>query len=292
MNVQLKRPRGKLGLSIRGSERLTDSRIGKMIRFGAFKRPVDRNRQVLIETLQHAVIIADSKESKKFIKIRGKIFAREYQGHLLMSRRDADQYDEHAQQLILVNKSTGKILSGARVIMSDHVKDFYTNQEYVLDKLIALPGRKLEVSRVCVHPKHRNGSSIVLLWRGILAYAQQQNGEYVFGMPSIQTLSKTNADSFFEYCKQHNYTGPNLAEPRPEYRNFPAHDPRSLHRHPQDLITPLMKIYLKAGAKVCSTGNVDHDLKCIDFLTVLKLSEMNRRYRKYTAPIKSVAAHA
>ena len=262
------------------------TRRTKIIRFPTFNRRIDPNRQILVELNQFAVIIADPKETKKFIKIRGKIFAREYQGHVLTSRKDADQYDEHAKQILLVHKTTGKILSGARVILSDCAVKFYTNQEYVLDKLMALDGRKLEVSRVCVHPKYRNGTTIVLLWRGILAYALSQQAEYVFGMPSIQTMSKINADKFFEYCKTQGFTGPELAEPRPEYRNFPTHDPSSLHRHPQDLITPLMKIYLKAGAKVCSTGNVDHDLQCIDFLTVLKISEMNQRYQKYTIPLK------
>lgn len=264
-----------------------DSRIGKIVRFpgGYFKKPMDSSRQVLVELNHQAVIIADEKEAKKFIKIRGRLFAREYHNHLFAGRNDSDKYDAHAKQIILINKNTGKILSGARVILSGKAEDFYTNQEYILDDLMALPGRKLEVSRVCVHQKYRNGTTIVLLWRGILAYALKHKAEYVFGMPSIQTMSKVNTDKLFEYFQAHGYTGPELAKPRPEYRNFPTYDPSFQHRPPHELITPLMKIFLKAGAKVCSTGNVDHDLRCIDFMTLLKISEMNQRYQKYTRPI-------
>lgn len=291
MNVLLRRVRRRPYLTSTSplthpSTAYTGDRRSKIIRLPSFRAKLEIGQQVLVELKEFAVIIADDAQAKKFIKIRGKIFAREYQGQILATRKDADQYDIHAKQLILVHKTTGKILSGARVILSDRATDFYTNQEYVLTKLMALQGRKLEVSRVCVHPKYRNGTTIILLWRGILAYALQQKAEYVFGMPSIQTMSKVNADAFFKYCQEQGFTGPELAQPRPEYRNFPTHDPTSLHRHPKDLITPLMNIYLKAGAKVCSTGNVDHDLRCIDFLTMLKIDEMNKRYQKFTEPLK------
>ena len=256
--------------------------LGKILRFPR-KMPV--TSEPLVQLRNFAVKVANEKDAKKFIKFRGRIFAREYQGHKLIGRKDYDRYDDNAEQLILINTQTSKIISGARVIISDTIEDYYTHQEYFLDGLMALEGKKVEISRVCVHPKYRTGTSIILLWRGILAYALKKEAEYIFGMPSIQTMSKTNCDNFFDYCKNQGYTGPELAIPRPEYLKFPTYDPGHLHRKPENLMTPLMSVYLKAGAKICSRGNVDHDLRCIDFMTLLQLSEMNQKYRKYTHPL-------
>jgi len=44
---------------------------------------------------------------------------------------------------------------------------------------------------------------------------------------------------------------------------------------------PLIKGYLKLGAKICSAPAWDPDFNTADLLTMLRLSEMNPRYAKH-----------
>ncbi|MCB5295473.1 MAG: hypothetical protein LHW52_02880, partial [Candidatus Cloacimonetes bacterium] len=49
----------------------------------------------------------------------------------------------------------------------------------------------------------------------------------------------------------------------------------------RDRIPSLLNSYLKAGAKVCGSPALDRSFKCIDFLTLLDVSELqNNRIRK------------
>jgi putative hemolysin len=43
-------------------------------------------------------------------------------------------------------------------------------------------------------------------------------------------------------------------------------------------IPSLLNSYLKVGAKVCGTPALDKSFKCIDFLTLLDVSEMQKQH--------------
>jgi putative hemolysin len=48
----------------------------------------------------------------------------------------------------------------------------------------------------------------------------------------------------------------------------------------EEKIPSLLKSYIKAGAKVCSYPALDLDFNCIDFMTVLKRSELDQKLVK------------
>ena len=226
-----------------------------------------------------SVKVASPREAKKFLRMRSVIFGKEYRGNRLKVKKDTDDYDERAQQIILVHRDSQTILGGCRVIMSSNIEDYYCHLEYDIEALMSLPGDKLEVSRVCIHPKYRDGKNFTLLWRGLLVYGDWLGVDYVFGIPSIKTTSREDTEKFYKMCQDLGYVGPTLGITRPEFLRYSSST--SLSSISEDQIPTLMRLYLSAGSKVCSQGAVDHDLKCIDYLTVLKMSELHPRYRKW-----------
>ena len=48
----------------------------------------------------------------------------------------------------------------------------------------------------------------------------------------------------------------------------------------EEHIPSLLKSYIKAGAKVCSYPALDLDFNCIDFMTLLKRSELDQKLAK------------
>ena len=252
---------------------------------------------VLHEHNNFIVKIANHKETKKFLKLRSSIFGKEYRKNMLIKTKDQDYYDQHAMQIILYNNDTDKIIAGCRLIISDNPQDYYSNIEYDISKFMQLAGKKIEISRVCVHPKHRNGSTIVMLWRGILKFSVKQNIDYLFGMPTIKSTYYEDMLTFFNYCQKKGYVSEILAKPRKNYLHYDhrinednkdrqesCQDSNFLPDNISKTVTPLMMIFLKAGAKLCSSGGVEHDLQCIDFFTVLKTTDLQPKYKKFIKP--------
>jgi putative hemolysin len=51
---------------------------------------------------------------------------------------------------------------------------------------------------------------------------------------------------------------------------------------PEDVMPPIMKAYLQAGARLCRNTAIDMDFQCTDFFTILDLEDMQDIYaRKY-----------
>lgn len=224
------------------------------------------------------VKVASGREVKRFIKIRGSVFGKEYHGNKI-NKKDTDVYDQHAQQIILVDDQTDTIMGGCRVIMSQRTEDYYCHLEYDLTELMSLQGDKLEISQVCVHPKFRDGKNFALLWRGLVVYATWLQARYLFGIPSIKTTSREDMEKFYQLYEDLGHTGPILGITRPEFLKFSSG--ASLKEISADKIPTLMRLYFSGGGKVCSKGAVYHDLKCLDYLMVLDMDELHPRYQKW-----------
>ncbi len=69
----------------------------------------------------------------------------------------------------------------------------------------------------------------------------------------------------------------------PEYRAFP-HTPLPVDELRTDadvVLPPLLKGYLRFGAKICGAPAWDPDFNTADFLTLLRLPEINARYARH-----------
>jgi hypothetical protein len=74
----------------------------------------------------------------------------------------------------------------------------------------------VEVGRSCIHPDHRSGAVITLLWAGLADYMVSNNYEYLMGCASIGMADGGhNAANLFPRSMPPTW-------PRLEYRTFPA----------------------------------------------------------------------
>lgn len=129
---------------------------------------------------------------------------------------DLDQYDQHYDHLFLWNDETCEIVGAYRLgkvdqIVKEHgYAGLYSNTifEYSDDAFDAI-GKVLELGRSYIVPKYqRKGTSLFLLWKGIMSYVLKSDGYMkLFGAVSIsddyQPLSKGLILQFLRTHKMH-----------------------------------------------------------------------------------------
>lgn len=245
-----------------------------------------------IDKKNFIVKTADSTEElHEALKLRHDVFLTELIHKSKRSGMDRDKFDKLCDHLIIIDKRTNMLIGTYRLQSSLHTRKWYTDTEFYIKEIKLLPGIKLELGRACVHPDHRNGITIALLWEGISAYVEASGTSYLFGCSSIKTMDKEEIKSIYYYLKQnghlcHEYR----VRPRGKYK-VPGMM-QFLKRHPdatqliepqamRDKIPSLLNSYLKVGAKVCGAPALDRAFKCVDFLTLLDVSNLKReRVRK------------
>ncbi len=246
---------------------------------------------LLIEKKNFIIKTADSTEElHSALKLRHDVFLEELLHKKKRSGMDRDQFDHRCDHLLIIDKRTDSLIGTYRLQSSLHTKKWYTATEFHMRHIKKLPGNKLELGRACVHPSHRNGITIALLWEGIHAYMLASQTKYLFGCSSIKTMDKEEIRSIYYYLKQGGHiSNDHKVRPRGKF-NVPGLS-RHVRKNPEssteldpskfrDKIPSLLNSYLKVGAKVCGTPALDRSFKCIDFLTLLDVDDLTRHYSR------------
>jgi putative hemolysin len=236
--------------------------------------------------------ITSSEELVEALKLRYQVFHREMIGKKKSTGVDVDQFDFICDHLIIIDQRIDKIIGTYRLNSSLFSNHFYSANEFNLRKILETEGNKLELGRACIQKDYRNGIVISLLWRGIAEYMQKSNSEILFGCASIKTESPRQAALLYRHFAgeerflDHLLCPPTLKYSMPgignwiESFNRPLTEEEKAEVH--ELIPPLCRAYLKAGAVLGGEPAYDAEFKCIDFLTILKRDNLNRAlWKKY-----------
>lgn len=212
-------------------------------------------------------------------------------------RRDADRYDAACDHLLVIDHAARGRFGGLKPqvvgtyrLMREgaaaRLGGFYTQSEFELSALIARhPGlRFLELGRSCVLKPYRTKKTVELLWKGIWAYVRHHRIDAMFGCASFDG---TDPDalalplSFLHHNARSQ--GDWLAQARPE--RYVAMD-----RLPAELVDgkmalkqlpPLIKGYLRLGARFGSGAVIDKQFGTTDVLVILPTAAIDRRYLDY-----------
>ena len=224
----------------------------------------------------------DAGEVQEAQRLRFKVFAEEM-GATLASHReglDIDEFDAYCDHLIIRDEDTLRVVGTYRLLPPHKAREIgklYSESEFDLSRLQHLRPKMVEVGRSCVHQDYRSGAVIMALWSGLAQYMLKNNYEIMLGCASIPM---TDGGHFAASL----YNGLNQNQIAPiECHGFPK-IPLPLTRLNGDLdveAPPLIKGYLKLGAKICSAPAWDPDFNTADLLTMLRLSEINPRYAKH-----------
>jgi len=247
---------------------------------------------ICIDKKNFIIKTADSPEElRQALMLRHDVFLTELLKRKKRSGIDKDRFDKHCDHLIIIDKRSNQIIGTYRLQSSEHTKKWYTATEFHMRQIKKLPGTKLELGRACVHPDHRNGVTIALLWEGITAYINASGSSYLFGCSSIKTMDKEEIRQIYSYLLQNGHIShdhrvrPKAKFKVPGFKKFSRlhmlsnHAPID-HHEMKDKIPSLLASYLKVGAKVCGSPALDKSFKCIDFLTLMSVEEMNKSYQR------------
>jgi len=148
------------------------------------------------------------------------------------------------------------------------------DREFGLMPLERLLDSTVEAGRGCVHPDHRNGTAISLLWGGVARYLHLTGYRYLLGCASMGLQDGgRNAAAFWDLALTEHLA--------PAERRCRPRAPISiggLRRADRPSIPPLLRGYLRLGAKVCGPPAYDEMFGTADFLVLLDLQQADRRY--------------
>lgn len=272
------------------------------------KRPTIAAMQNIIVPDRHAPLgrigtlevrlASDEREIHAAQKIRYRIFHDElgakFSSTLRDEERDADRFDDFCDHLLVFDTSLPgpadrQIVGTYRVLKQEDsvaAGGFYTQNEFDLQPLISRHEelRFLELGRSCVLPEYRSKRTVELLWQGIWSYVRINRIDVMTGCASFAgTVPAAHAEALSFLA--HNCTAKD---------EWAARALDSLY-YPMDLmpleainsrnalagIPPLIKGYLRLGAKIGEGCVIDHDFGTTDVLIVLPVSEISERYISY-----------
>lgn len=230
--------------------------------------------------------VTDVEELKEALTLRYEVFHREMQGKTASTGVDVDEFDFDCDHLIIKEKRSNRIVGTYRLNCSLFAEEFYSAQEFMMNGILAQPGVKLELGRACIHKDFRRGVLISLLWRGIAEYMAASDSKMLFGCATVKTDDPRDAALLTRYFEEEGRivpalrTRPTLAYTMPMLNHFleEVRGPLTETQRAQaeELLPPLCRAYLKAGAYIGGEPAWDREFQCIDFLTILHREDLNR----------------
>jgi putative hemolysin len=221
-------------------------------------------------------------EVKEAQRLRYKVFAEEMGAKLSQNVEgiDIDEFDQYCDHLLVRDQESLKVVGTYRVLPPHKAKEIgrlYSDSEFDLTRLNHLRPKLVELGRSCVHQDYRSGAVIMALWSGLAQYMLKNNYEIMLGCASIPM-----GDGGHFAASLYNSLRSEQMAPT-ELHAFPRL-PLPLDKLNGGLnveAPPLIKGYLKLGAKICSAPAWDPDFNTADLLTMMRLSDINPRYAKH-----------
>ena len=227
--------------------------------------------------------IADSEAViKEAQRLRYRVFAKEMGAKLKTESEglDYDEVDSFCDHLVVYDNHNKNIVGYTRLLtqpQAERLGRFYSQSEFNLDQVLALPGQFLEIGRTCVDPDHRGGAVLTTLWSALVEYALKGKFNYLLGCASITP----GPSGFAVDAVYRNIDAKNIAPSTLQvYPTIPVPDSLRCDRD-ESGIPPLLKAYLRFGALICGEPCFDEDFNCMDLFILLPLDQVQERYSKH-----------
>ena len=214
--------------------------------------------------------------------LRYRVFSAEFDAKLNGAERglDMDDYDIHCRHIGVRDMNSGELVATTRLL--DHqaaagLGRYYSEEEFALHGLAGLEGPLLEIGRTCVDSAYRNGATIAVLWSELAEVLNEGGYRYLMGCASISMQDGgIQAHAVMQRLRERYLCTEHLrAEPR---HPLPQLD------LPGNVIAempPLLKAYMRLGAKICGEPCWDKDFQVADVFILLKRDELCPRYARH-----------
>ncbi|MGW0567516.1 GNAT family N-acetyltransferase [Streptomyces tauricus] len=237
----------------------------------------------------YSLAIANRDEIREAQQLRHLVFTAEFGPHLssLGSGLDIDEYDEYADHLIVRENRSGMIVGTYRMMpprCAALVGDRFGDRTFDLGPLDPIAADLVETGRSCVHPDHRNGEVIHLIWSGIGQYMRRTGHRWLGGCAwapldhgEAPAGTGTGTGTGAWKTVRDRYLAPR------EFRVAPLQSLPSAGDFDADrlVVPPLLRGYLRLGSWICGEPAYDPDARVASFYVLLSLDHMNPRYRRH-----------
>jgi putative hemolysin len=96
---------------------------------------------------------------------------------------DIDGFDAHCDHLVI--QAGAEVVGTYRMLPPGRSPHLYSDGEFHIRPLAPLRGALVETGRSCVHPDHRSGAVINLMWAGIARYMHLHGHKWLVGCASV-----------------------------------------------------------------------------------------------------------
>ncbi|BBX36043.1 ornithine-acyl[acyl carrier protein] N-acyltransferase [Mycolicibacterium mageritense DSM 44476 = CIP 104973] len=261
----------------------------------------DRSIPASADTPRYTLLLStDSDHIVEAQRLRHQVFTAE-PGFALAGAADgldADRFDQFCDHLLVREDGTGELVGCYRMLPPPGAiaaGGLYTATEFDVRGLDALRPSLVEMGRAVVRADHRNGGVVLLMWAGILAYLDRCGYDYVSGCVSVPVAGNADGPPGTQIRGVRDFVRRRHAAPS-EYTVFPYRpvvlDGRGLDDidpPSRTTVPPLMRGYLRLGAKVCGEPAHDPDFGVGDFPALLDKRQADVRYLNR---LRSVSAAA
>jgi putative hemolysin len=219
-------------------------------------------------------------------RLRYRVFAGEMGAvlHTTEPGLDIDDFDAHCDHLVVREDATGEIVGTYRMLSPEGARragGLYCETEFLIPTLRGLRDSMVETGRSCVHPDHRCGAVVNLIWMGIGRYLLLTGHRWLVGCASVPLRTADAPEGVFVRGVWDIVASKHLAPQ--QYRVVPRRPWRAeLASQPhRACLPPLLRGYLRLGAWVCGPPAYDPDFGVADFLVLLSLDRVDPRYLRH-----------
>ncbi|MFV0132426.1 GNAT family N-acetyltransferase [Streptomyces sp. HMX87] len=251
---------------------------------------VDRPPQPTAPARYTVSLARDEEDVRAAQRLRHDVFAGEM-GALLSGPQpglDVDAFDAYCDHLLVREETTGEVVGTYRMLPPERAAvagRLYAEGEFDLTGLDAIRPRLVEVGRSCVHPDHRDGAVIGLIWAGIARYMTDGGHEWLAGCCSVPLADGgALAAATWDRVRNNKHLAPPEYRVRPLLPWAPGTEPSAASADrtvaPAEL-PALLRGYLRLGAWVCGEPAHDPDFGVADLYVLLSMRRVNPRYLRH-----------
>ena len=238
------------------------------------------------------VKIAESKtEIDQALSLRYKVFNLEMGSKTIQMKeteRDTDKYDDFCEHLIVIDKNFSDRVVGTYRILSNSSSlrsgGFYSEQEFDLSKIKCMKENVAEVGRSCVAEGYRDGSVISFLWSGLANYMKENSIRYLMGCASVYSTDPKFISFIYAWLKNKNA----ISDASLRVNPLPSHLLPGFQNDLEDVdipnkieVPPLLKGYLRLGAKIGGEPALDRNFGTTDFFILFDYTSISKKYGKH-----------
>ncbi|MEA2841032.1 MAG: L-ornithine Nalpha-acyltransferase [Methylobacteriaceae bacterium] len=209
-------------------------------------------------------------------------------------RRDVCAFDASCDHLLVIDhaatngfgKPKPKVVGTYRLLRQERAEaryGFYSAQEYDIAPLLARHRGKrfLELGRSCVLAPYRSKRTLELLWRGIWAYARHYRIDALFGCASLAGTNPLAHAASLSFLSHFAGASDEWSVRALDGRGVPMqmiNRDRIDKRRALAALPPLIKGYLRCGAKVGDGAVIDRQFGTTDVFIIMPVAELDFRY--------------